>query len=365
MGSFHWLHFSDLHLTPKVKFDTQYARARLLEFLGNEVSAGRLPCDYIFLTGDIANKGKHDSVPAFMQQLFASLSWRKRDHVFWAAGNHDISRENKLRSLVIGAIRSRKKERELFEECMDDPEIREVLLDRCMGEFYRTHKEVLRKDAYSDTSVSPHEKYSLPDLNLVVLNTCITSCDEADKENLFIRERGLQHAFEGLSGDKPTFVMGHHGREYFRMSEQDILDSLFESDRVDLYLCGHAHRLGHTYFPEAKRHIHQITCGGGNVNKTPSKFTFIHGYYDSEDHSILIKPYSYEGNGNRRWHFDEHLHLKLDGVTKLELTSRRAEAVQEKLPGDDEHNRATSSDPSQKKQAEWSSAFFQIDDKQR
>jgi len=45
MGSFSWLHFSDLHLTPKANFDTRYAREQLLTFLHNETVKQRVNID--------------------------------------------------------------------------------------------------------------------------------------------------------------------------------------------------------------------------------------------------------------------------------------------------------------------------------
>ena len=67
LGDFHWLHFSDLHLTPEEKFDTIMARDELKKFLRDETTAGRLTCDYIFFTGDIANKGNYDGVSGFIK----------------------------------------------------------------------------------------------------------------------------------------------------------------------------------------------------------------------------------------------------------------------------------------------------------
>ena len=332
MGAFSWLHFSDLHLELNEKFSTQYARKRLLGFLSAETAAGRLPYDYIFITGDVANRGVYRGVPAFAKQLFEALGATDLSKVFWAAGNHDIPRKSRLRELVISHIRSSKRSEELFEELMNDPETRDVLLSKVIKDYARNHNKILGKQAFDIRHPSnPHVKYLLPDLNLIVLNTCLTSCDDNDDRNLFIRGGGLLSMFEGLDSGKPTFVIGHHGIEYFRQGEQDVLGSLFDSGGVDMYLCGHSHRLGYSDFPEASRTIHQITCGGGAV-KNPYKISFIHGQYDDGQSysgdgdgsrsggSVILKPYSYAENGNREWQFDGSLHRKLNGRNKLELT---------------------------------------------
>jgi len=364
ISTFHWLHFSDLHFSPEVRFDTQYARARLFEFLHQERTSGCLPCDYIFFTGDIAHKGNHDGVHVFANQLFNALCWNTFEHTFWAVGNHDISRQSILRSIVIDRIRSQRDEAGLFEEFMEDPEIREVLLSKCMHKYNKCHIEILLKDAQKNNHMTPHAKHMLKNLNLIVLNTCITSCDGSDEHNLHIKECGLQNVFAGLDESKPTFVIGHHGTEYFKYSDQDAIEKEFESNNVDLYLCGHAHRLGHKALSETGCYIPQITCGGGVVGSTPSKFAFIHGCYNSEEHSVLIKPYSYEGNGNKRWHPDEHLHPRLNGVSKLELRDSRTKPASIKVPVNLMMETDIGGDSAVKKDLRWSSGFFSANDEQ-
>ena len=97
--SFHWLHFSDLHLTSNEYFDTRAAKKRLLEFLETEITAERIKCDYLFLTGDIANAYNYDGVEVFITRLLKVLKLDNDDYkkAFWAVGNHEIDRENKVR----------------------------------------------------------------------------------------------------------------------------------------------------------------------------------------------------------------------------------------------------------------------------
>ena len=357
MGSFHWLHFSDLHLTPKISFKPYYARSQLLKFLDRETTAGRLPCDYIFITGDIANQGNYDGVPRFIEQLFKSLEWSDYKRVFWAVGNHDISRTSLLRKLVIKRIREGEYDSELFENLMFDPEIREVLIQKVMKEYHRWHKEILTEATKGNFS-DPHNKYLLPDLNLVVLNTCLTSCDDSDEHNLCIQDCSLHEVFEGLDRSKPTFVMGHHGMEFFKHSERRAMAHLFDSSSVDLYLCGHSHALGHSEFPEVCREIHQITCGGITTANCYNP-TFIHGHYDSATHSIQITPYSYATAGNQDWQFNPGIHRKFNGAMKLKLTGELTQPSPIKAPVNLDLSSATGSTPIYRKQLEWSAGFFQ------
>jgi len=352
MGSFSWLHFSDLHLTPKTNFDTGYAREQLLDFLRNETVIGALPCDYIFITGDIAHQNNYDGVKDFATNLFHALNWSPEnyDKVFWAVGNHDISRNNPIRNLIIADTRNAQDREDLFDERMNSVDFQEILISKGMNDYHHWHKKLLGRDVYANNSISPHTPYRLLDLNLIVLNTCLTSCDDNDEHSLLINESGLKCAFEGFDHSNPTFVIGHHGKEFFTRETQDNVGHLFNSKNVDLYLCGHSHRLGYDIFPQAGRDLPQIVCGGGISDKY-SKFSFMHGFYDKDKDEVTIKPYSYAEHGNRNWQFDGSLHLRLDGIKPLKLTGEKQKAPLIK-------QRVNIDNDSSSKQWEWSSGFF-------
>ena len=61
-GGFSFLQFSDLHNHRDKGFDLTLALSRLLDFL--EDNKEELPCDYVFITGDIANKCTAKPAPA-------------------------------------------------------------------------------------------------------------------------------------------------------------------------------------------------------------------------------------------------------------------------------------------------------------
>jgi hypothetical protein len=134
-----------------------------------------------------------------------------------------------------------------------------------------------------------------------------------------------------MNPNNPTFVIGHHGHEYFTTSTQDTLGHFFGGKQVNLYLCGHSHRPGYHRFDQPKYALPQITCGGGLLD-TYSVFSFMHGHYDCAADTIIIKPYSYAERGNHDWHFDGSLHHRLDGKTPIKLAIKRAESVKPPHP---------------------------------
>ena len=366
---FHWLHFSDLHLAPGAKFANRTARKELLKFLRNEIAHGRLPCDYVFITGDIAQRGNYDNAKEFITELLKTLncSMDKKNRVFWAVGNHDISRDNELRKLIITEVlRSDKnhdfRERvslsseELFEEWMEDPIFTELLLSKGMEKYFTWHRELLGKEPFSDDKHA-HVRYSLPNLNLIVLNTCLVSCDDHDEHQLHINKGELLDLFDDLDQRNPTFVIGHHGQEFFTKNTKDELGHLFDSNNVDLYLCGHSHRLGYDVFSQAGRDIYQLTCGGGEVDQY-SKLSFIHGYYNGniEKPEVIIRPYSYAEKGNCQWQFDGTLHRRLAGDYPLALTGKKKPSS-EITDAVNAKNAGIVKDSDEK---DWSSSFFAV-----
>jgi predicted MPP superfamily phosphohydrolase len=94
-GRVRWLHCSDFHLGKE-----DYAQCRLLEKIVEHVrsvmASGFVP-DLVFVTGDLANKGKNAEYASFRNEFFLPLKealggarWDGR--VLVVPGNHDLDR---------------------------------------------------------------------------------------------------------------------------------------------------------------------------------------------------------------------------------------------------------------------------------
>ena len=246
-----------------------------------------------FITGDIANRCDYTGVGDYFDRLLSAIEkFESRENVFWAVGNHDIKRKGKIRESVIHNIRKSTDSAYEFEQAMLDGETRGVITQLGMSEYIDRHRALLGRAPAGDDFVNPHiRNTALRDLNLIILNTCLASCDDQDTFNLHIKEPGLFSAFNDLEQNKPTFVLGHHGYEFFARPSQEALSHILDSTGVDVYLCGHSHKLGYDIFNEAGRDIYQLTSGG--IREDGLKFAFMHGEYDEKSQTVLIKPYSF------------------------------------------------------------------------
>ncbi|MDR2018919.1 MAG: metallophosphoesterase [Syntrophobacterales bacterium] len=311
MDDFQWLHFSDLHFSPNDGFDTLLARRQLISFLREE----KLPCKYMFITGDIANKTSYKGAKEAVKELI-SASGVPADNVFWAAGNHDIHR-SLLRKTIIRGFRDLENASDKFEKFMKDKECKKALTNIGMQKYHTQHKKILGRALTTDQIADVHVLHDLPDLNLIVLNTCLASCDDQDEGRLLIAEPGLLKVFEDIDTHKPTIVIGHHGLKFFRQEQQEKLGQLFDNNGVGCYLCGHAHELGWDGIKYSGRDIFQFTAGIGAVNKSESKSVFLCGSYSCTDGKVHITPYSYHENGN--WAEDYEILRRLDENNKFDI----------------------------------------------
>jgi len=306
MSKFTWLHFSDLHFNSGDSFAMAYARKSLYSFLKNN----NIYCDYLFITGDIADKGKYSESFTSMRCLINSISFNTNcENIFWSAGNHDIERGITLKDKVIKKIRENSNPREAYQKimCDDDSIEKEILCKNGLAKYYENYKAITGFN-FPSSNVNEHRFVdSIKDFNLIILNTSITSCDENDTRKLLITDSKLLELFDKIDETKPTIVLGHHGKDFFDPNEYDDLSILFD-DRVDLYLCGHSHLLGYSRFDNARNDIHQLTCGGGKIDGE-SKLVFMHGEF--EEGKIKITPYSFAETGIKEWGVDYKLHRRL------------------------------------------------------
>ncbi len=303
-SDFRWLHFSDLHFGHyNNKIDIMDLREKLVRCIS---SMNEKFCDikYVFITGDVADKGQYSSVTKKLMGLlmdsFENLGIQ-REHVFWCCGNHDFGRTIKG-TIFPSGVRSGLVN---YEQAMNDSQVRKENTEDKFKEYLEKHKEYIGRAVnpnLQDVSQA-HFFYALDDLNLIVLNTCITSCDDCDERQLYIMEGKLYEVFKNIDPEKPTFVIGHHGIEFFNQNDQKALGELFDDSKVDYYLCGHSHKLSCRVIPDLSADIREFTAGGMMVDHY-AQTVFYLGHYSVARHGVHLTPYVYTNSGNFKPDFE-------------------------------------------------------------
>jgi len=311
MEKFSWLHFSDLHFRRIEGMSSENVRTKMYDKLRTLENV-----NYVFITGDVADKGVYDGVEHQLHELAEHINCKGGDErLFWVVGNHDIKRFDR-KTKFINAIRKAPNMIYAFDEAMVDDE---KLLDlgRLGYKDYLKQNMNLAKDPSFKATVGSHNDelhkiIELPELNLIMLNTCLLSCDEVDEGRLCVLDKDFRPKFDRIFSEnevrkmiknkKPTFVIAHHGGKFLHDKESERLRKLF-AGKVDLYLCGHSHKLMYDKFYDPDKHtdvekqqqiIHQYTCGIGTLDNQNSVPTFLYGEYSNGQ--ITVKAYRYNGN---------------------------------------------------------------------
>lgn len=318
MKDFNWLHFSDLHMWSEEKFESKYARKKLVEYL----ETMKLDCDYMFITGDIANKGDYSNTKQYVSGLIAAAKMdQKIDRVLWSIGNHDISRDDNQERLEY--IRNVREHSGQFSNAIKSSKGHRCLIRDGMYDYFHHSEDIIKKIFSSDERTKPHFLFQTEDLSVVVLNTCLTSCDDDDTRKLFLSIDDVDQLLRQANRRTPIFVIGHHGKDFMHPSECEKLSRLFDDNVVDCYLCGHSHKVGYDIFTDAKNDVHQFTCGGGGPLDGYSQFTFMHGRFNAATKTISITPYSFFENGNGEWKENYSLHRRMHEKAHFNIRTNR------------------------------------------
>ncbi len=326
-ADFRWLHFSDLHFgycdNRADILDLRQKLIRCIKTMG-EFS----DIKYVFITGDIADKGEYGSETNRLMRMlmdeFENLGI-KSESVFWCCGNHDVKRYM-MDKMLIGRIREGK---ESYEMVMNDSQTREQLTKNKFEDYFQKHQEFIGRSAnpnHQDVTQA-HFFYALEDLNLIVLNTCITSCDDEDEKQLYIMEGRLYDLFKNIDPKKPTFVIGHHGIEFFSEKERKTLGELFDDSKVDYYLCGHSHKLSCCVLPNLSTDIREFTAGG-IVSDSYAQVVFYLGHYSIARQGVHLTPYVYRNSGRFKPDYDFNRAFAENKWYKIERFQDRSEEAE-------------------------------------
>ncbi len=88
-----WLQISDLHFDDVEGWERRALLGAMLRHL--EEFAAEHPIDLVFVTGDIANRGRrgeYDQAHRFLNRLCEVLHLDPSTHLFVVPGNHDVDR---------------------------------------------------------------------------------------------------------------------------------------------------------------------------------------------------------------------------------------------------------------------------------
>jgi len=234
-----WLHLSDFHVG-KDDYGHLMLFDAILEHVRLQKADGFVP-DFIFITGDVAYKGKSAQynmfVSDFLLPLYKIVGNKIESNTFIVPGNHDVFRETHEyfeREAICDA------ESVFFDPTEQGQKKRQQILPRFNN--YIKNSSLIPRNWINKPEGCYAERVDISGTMVGVLgiNTAWLSKDENDQNKLSPGINLLQGAFKKLQDCNIKIVLGHHPIGWFRKDHINQIRSILEKNNA-LYLHGHVH----------------------------------------------------------------------------------------------------------------------------
>lgn len=236
-----WLHLSDFHVGKDL-----YEQKRLFAEILSEVERWKtqknfVP-DYVFITGDIANKGLKKEYEAFRKEFLVPLQEKINVDtvVIPIPGNHDIERPSPDMLDHSAAFKSSSK---FFDASKEGRTARDQVLPR-----FRHYKKLMAASGMSPDWLASNDGAAVHtrtlsgvQVGVIGLNTAWLCKGDLDKDWLSPGYRIVEAALKRIKACPIKIVLGHHPLTWWAEAEERKIRSLFAEFNV-IYLHGHKHK---------------------------------------------------------------------------------------------------------------------------
>ncbi len=250
-----YLHISDLHLTGNpngpedwaaAQFNQDLVTSSMIAAIEKLIQKEQQSFDLIFITGDLAKRGKkeeYEVVQVFCERLLEATKVPS-ERLFIVPGNHDVNREE-----------VKKKHRKWFYsfesqdeviECVQDAEDITMIMEK-FRDYYKFAANLNAKFYPSKNTYFFAETVFLQldgdpvAINLVGLNSALfAGYDGDDKQKLFLGLPQISGAIDKLNAQASlSIALFHHPFACFHSDDAVCRNQLMH--KVDLILTGHLH----------------------------------------------------------------------------------------------------------------------------
>ena len=237
--SVRWLHLSDFHVgkddhAQRSMFD------KIVRHVQSRIAAGQIP-DFVFLTGDLANKGLPEEYEDFCYNLLLPLQEvignGIEQRTYAIPGNHDVKRdENEAFSREeMAEPRSR-----YFDPSAEGKKRRSLLVPRFAGFIAG---DISAKIAWLDTNEGAFnvvESCRGLKIGIAGVNTAWLSKDDHDEKKLTPGKPLLEQAVASIRGCDLRLVLGHHPLDWMIPDQRNMIRAVLGQSEA-IYLHGHLH----------------------------------------------------------------------------------------------------------------------------
>lgn len=236
-----WLHLSDFHVGKDLYEQKRLFPEILLEVERWKTQKKFIP-DYVFLTGDIANKGLKKEYETFRKEFLIPLQEKFDGNtvVIPIPGNHDIERPSPD---MLDHAKAFKSPSKFFDASKEGKTARDQVLPR-----FKHYKKLMAASGMSPDWLASNDgaaihTRTLSDVQVGVigLNTAWLCKGDLDKDWLSPGYRIVEAALKKIQACSIKIVLGHHPLTWWAETEERNIRSLFAEFNV-IYLHGHKHK---------------------------------------------------------------------------------------------------------------------------
>ena len=273
--SFRWLHLSDFHFEGLQRWHRRKTLNALLKYAENLRKEDKVP-NFVFITGDIANRGKHkdyDQAERFFLKLAEALELDHRNRFFFVPGNHDVDRSaiGSADRYILNALQ----DQNAIEDVLNDSEAMDLLGRRLEGFYAFTERFLGPARAWRRDKPWRVEERQVGDLRiaLILLNSAWASGENDDADGLLIGEAQAREALTEAADAHVRIALVHHPVADLRDFDREVFEQLLISAGVHFVLRGHLHRNDTTKIESPDGSVFQLAAGATYVDGSyPKRF---------------------------------------------------------------------------------------------
>ena len=233
-----WLHLSDFHVGQDGYGQKQLFKEMLIH-VREQKDLGIVP-DYIFITGDLANRGLDSEYIIFNEQFLEPLQEILGDNIsqrtFSVPGNHDVNR-NKAPGFSQDKFLNT--QNYYFDPTDKGLEARKSILERFSG-FSANDQTPMLGEWINSNEGAYHFIDKGRNLGIVGINTSWLCEGDKDEKCLSPGKPLVENALEQIKECEIKIVLGHHPLDWLSPEHRRQIEALFGKNSV-IYLHGHLH----------------------------------------------------------------------------------------------------------------------------
>ena len=349
MADLTWLHLSDLHLLSTS--EDIYSLDKVLKALLETLKNGKEKPDFIFITGDIINRGETDYSKAekFFDDLLDAAGMinklglkEARRRLFIVPGNHDVDRSKT--EFLQRPLNDNNQSIKFFNP--KNSENRKPFFERfhAYQKFFNSYFEGIR--TFDVVNHYYTELFILPDISLSLGIIGLNSCwfaqgpgESDDEHKLWIGERTCTEAFDVLEKKgkaELTIILYHHPIAWAHPEEVSIINEVLTS-KGNILLYGHIH---HNETEDIRNQYGRVLKfqAGAAYGDDKQLHRALWGFIDVNASNLTIKPITYQKGSPGTWTIDPSLykydtpdHIKTYELTNLAYKKKLIDECNRKL----------------------------------